>query len=281
MLAALTAEAPATQQAALVASLPMYDLPEVREATDGLWRSLAARLRRRGIDAPATLTRGDADAAWSDPNLLLSQTCGYPLVTGLARHVAVVATPSYIAPGCQGAFHRAAVIVRAGSAARSLADLQGRICAVNAPTSNTGMNLLRAAIADVAGGRRFFGGVIQTGSHLASIQHIAEGGADVASVDVVTLALLQRHRPDLTRAVRILAWTEVSPSLPLITSRKWGADILAALRLGLADVAADPALRMVRETLLLDGFAQLPQAGYGAILTLANSAIDKGYPELC
>jgi len=282
MFAALTLEAAVPRPAEFVASLPMYDLPEVREATDELWRALAASLRRRGIDAPGTLTRDEADldTAWSAPNLLLSQTCGYPLVTALSGQVAIVATPSYAAPGCEGAFHRAAIVVRAASPARSLPDLKGRICAVNSPTSNTGMNLFRAEVAEIAGGQRFFDGVVQTGSHLASVEHVAGGGADVASIDAVTLEMLRRHRPDLTRAVRVLTWTAASPGLPLITSRTWDADLRQALRLGLADVAADPDLRSVRETLLLNGFVQLPQADYGVVLTLANLAIEKGYPEL-
>jgi hypothetical protein len=68
----------AASLASPVASLPMYDLPELREATDELWRALAARLQNRGIDAPVTLERDETnlDAVWSDPRLLLSQTCG-------------------------------------------------------------------------------------------------------------------------------------------------------------------------------------------------------------
>jgi ABC-type phosphate/phosphonate transport system substrate-binding protein len=260
----------------------MCDLPELREATDELWRALAAALRRRGIDAPAALTRdnADRDAAWSAPNLLLSQTCGYPLATSLAGKVIVVATPSYAAPGCEGAFHRAAVVVRATSQARTLADLRGGVCAVNSPTSNTGMNLLRAEIGAVAGGPRFFAGLSQTGSHLASLERVAEGAADVASIDAVTLALLERHRPDLVRAVRVLTWTTASPGLPLITSRTTRGGVLAALRLGLAGVAVDPALRAVRETLLLDGFVRLPTTAYPAILIMENAAAEQGYPEL-
>ena len=268
--------------AGAIASLPMYDLPEIRPATDAFWRALSAALRRRGIEAPEALTRDDADfdAGWSAPNLLLSQTCGLPLVTGLERHVVVVATPAYSAPGCDGAYHRAAMIVQVSSSAASLADLKGGRCAVNSLGSNTGMNLLRAEVAAVAEGRRFFAGVTHTGSHVASVEQVAAGMADLAAIDVVTLALLRRHRPHLTRAVRVLGLTGPSPGLPLITSRAWGADTREALRLALADVAADPALRSVRDELLLDGFALLPRTDYGAITRLARSAAEKGYPNL-
>ena len=38
-----------------VASLPMYDLPELRAATDAWWRGLAQAFRREGIaDLPAS-----------------------------------------------------------------------------------------------------------------------------------------------------------------------------------------------------------------------------------
>ena len=64
-----------------IASLPMYDLPELRSATDDWWRALARALRRAGIDeAPDDLARGvPRERAWRSPQLILTQTCGYPL----------------------------------------------------------------------------------------------------------------------------------------------------------------------------------------------------------
>jgi len=81
----------------MIASLPMYDLPELRTATDAWWSGMAAALRRAGIDpVPDQLTRVDSIAAvWRDPNLLLSQTCGYPLVREMADILQPVATPIY------------------------------------------------------------------------------------------------------------------------------------------------------------------------------------------
>ena len=40
-----------------VASLPMYDWPEVQWAHDALWAALAMRLRAHGIEAPDRLDR--------------------------------------------------------------------------------------------------------------------------------------------------------------------------------------------------------------------------------
>ena len=115
-----------------LATLPMYDLPELRQATDALWAAIAARLKHRGVAAPEALSRGPALAAmWVDHRLLLGQTCGYPLVTSLAGKVVLIATPFYLADGCEGACYRSAVVVRKTDGAASLADLRGRRCAVN------------------------------------------------------------------------------------------------------------------------------------------------------
>lgn len=260
----------------LLAALPMYDLEELREATDALWAAIAARL---GDAAPAHLTRdADLERIWTDPELLLGQTCGYPLVTTLRGRVALLATPHYRAAGCDGASYRSAVIVRADDRAASLADLRGRHCAVNDPASNSGMNLLRAAVAPLAGGAaRFFGGVVMTGGHVGSIRAVAEGRADVASIDCVTWAHIGHLRPDAAAGLRVLAWTEASPGLPLITSRRTDAGTRRALVRALDEVARDPALAPVRDALRLEGFESLALRDYDSVLALERRARTAGY----
>ena len=143
--------------AEMVASLPMYDLSELREAHDALWRALRQRLAAVGIArAPAILLRGGAgEEAWTDPRVLLTQVCGFPLASGLRGQVRVVATPAYRARGCRGPYHRSAVVVRRSDPATVLADARAYRVAVNAPDSNTGSNLLRAAVAPLGGGSPF------------------------------------------------------------------------------------------------------------------------------
>jgi hypothetical protein len=133
-----------------VAALPMYDLPHLRAANNALWRAIAARLTAGGIqDVPPELSRGIPVAGlWRHPSLLLAQSCGYPLVTSLRNALKVVATPRYGAQGCQGTSYRSAIVVSTKSAAATLDDLRGSRCAAKDPTSNSGMNLLRALLID-------------------------------------------------------------------------------------------------------------------------------------
>jgi len=266
---------------AVLAALPMYDYPELAGAHDALWRALRDGLLAAGVQAPTELTRGLGHFdTWRDPGLLLGQACEYPLAKRFARTVRKVATPLYTAAGCTGASYRSAIVVRADDPAAGLADLRGRRCVVNEIDSNSGMNLLRAAVAPLCERGRFFASVAYSGSHRQSAALVAAGAADVAALDCVSYAHLQRLDPETTAALRVLGWTPSSPSLPLITAAATDDDTLHKLRTCLAALAADPALAAVRAELLLGGFDLDPAHDYAAVLRLEQQAAEAGYSTL-
>lgn len=255
------------------ASLGMYDAPEFAAANDDYWSRVAARLRAAGVaDVPARLTRClPLDEIWADPGLLVAQTCGWPLMTTLAGRVAVVATPCYALAGCEGPLHRGFVVVRAEDAADSPAALRGRVFALNGWDSNSGMNLARALFAPLARDGRFFGEVVVTGAHRASLAAVASGRADAACVDCVSFGLLRRHAPAAVAGLRVLAETEPVPALPFITR----ADAPAAERAALRAALDQPA-----EALCLTGVAVLPAGAYDVLRGLAAAAERLGYCRL-
>jgi ABC-type phosphate/phosphonate transport system substrate-binding protein len=247
-----------------VAALPMYDLPEIRAATDAWWRGLARALRRQGIaDVPARLSHGHAPMElWRSPQLLLAQTCGFPLTHALEGIVQLVATPCYAAPGCRGPEYRSLIVVRADDPVASLAACRGRIAAINGWDSHSGWNVLRAMAAPVAKEASFFGTVTVTGSHAASLAAVRAGRADVAAIDCVTHALLARYRPRAVEGVRPLGWSPAAPGLPYVTHAGRDAGDVARLRAGLLEALADPALAACRDALLLTGAKVLPLLAY-------------------
>jgi len=266
----------------MFATLPMYDLPEARAATAAWWAGLARHLRARGVDGvPYTLSDlPDRSQGWLSPDLILSQTCGYPLTHDLAGKVRYVATPVYDAPGCSGTDYRSALVVRADSPVQALADLRGAVCAVNGTDSHSGYNVLRHAVAPLADGRAFFTRVAVTGSHRNSIAAVAAGEADMAAIDCVTFALISRYAPRDVAKVRVLAYSAPAPGLPYITSA--GADdvTVATLRLACRDAVADPALADIRAALFIAGFAVLDDGAYDAMPAMEAAARARGYPQL-
>jgi ABC-type phosphate/phosphonate transport system substrate-binding protein len=265
-----------------IAALPMYDLPELRCAHDALWTALADRLVETGVtDAPRRLTRNLAHFdVWRHPGLLLGQGCEYPLAKSFAGRVRVVATPRYTAPGCEGASCRSAIVVRADEPAEALADLRNRRCAINEADSNSGMNLLRAAIAPLSRGAPFFQSVVLSGSHRRSVAMVAGGQADLAAVDCVSLAYFRRYDPSAAAGLRILCWTPPSPSLPFITARTNRDSTIHALCVSLAAVFADTALSSVRELLLLDGVDLEPDGNFTQVRRLERDAAELGFPAV-
>jgi ABC-type phosphate/phosphonate transport system substrate-binding protein len=264
-----------------IAILPMYDFPWTAAANDALWASISARLAEAGVQAPPRLTRdGDFAALWRHPSLIFGQTCGYPYVTALKETVTLIAAPEYSFPGCEDALHRSFIIRGQGDPRRELGEFRGAIAALNAHDSNTGMNLFRATIAPFAGGAPFLRATVVTGSHEASVIAVAEGGADLASIDCVSLALLERGRPELIKRVAIISESVPSPNLPFIASASLPAPTIAAVREALFAALADPHLAKTCVALGLTGARVVTPADYDRVIDIERDAATMGYAQL-
>jgi ABC-type phosphate/phosphonate transport system substrate-binding protein len=259
----------------LEASLPMYGPGVVDEANAALWAELRERLAAADdVDAsllPESLSSPDDEKGragthglWLSPQLLMSQTCGGPLVTALCGQVSVVGTPCYSADGCVGSTYSSLLITRRELTPCSLREFRASTAAINSTHSLSGYTALMAAAAAVldqgqaeqgeAPPRLFFRDVVATGGHQSSVEWVADGRADVAAIDCVTFGILQKHRQDLLENIEVFGRTPQLPGLPIICS-------LDSTHLGrlqdawLGLVAEDrPGSRVAREALLLQGF---------------------------
>jgi hypothetical protein len=148
------------------ASLPMYNLPEMRPLNARFWQALRQLLAEAGLrDVPEALSFDRPPVPERiGPEILFSQTCGYPLETIFRGQAIRLGTPCYQAPGCDGPTHRGVFVVPAASPARELGDLRDGVFLFNHRHSNSGMNLPRRALADIADRRPLFAQAIETGS---------------------------------------------------------------------------------------------------------------------
>lgn len=265
-----------------IVSLPMYDLPEAARHTDAWWRGLAAAMREVGLgDVPEQLERGDDHTAtWTSSDLLFSQTCGYPLTHAYRGRLSLVATPAYNVPGCHGTEYCSFVMVRRDDSATRLADLKGRVAAVNATDSQSGYSALRSVVAPVSGRSGFFRQVLVSGSHAKSLELVAAGKADVCAVDCVTHALLARYRPKAVETLRCLCKTPSAPALPFVTRADMADDSLERLRAALFSALEDPNLAEARSALFLGGVEVLSLRAYDRILEIEREAVNRGYPAV-
>jgi ABC-type phosphate/phosphonate transport system substrate-binding protein len=264
----------------MISALPMYHSNPSRVAE--FWLAISEKLQEsQGFDVPRELAwPSDLLRHWQSEDLLISQACGYPLVTELKGKVRVVGAFHYRVPGCVGYLCRSQLVVRANDSATTLGDMQGRRVAYNGIDSQSGYNSLRALVAPLASNGEFFNGRLETGSHKKSVMAVRDGLADIASIDCVSLAGFMTYTPEVASGVRVLGQSASYPGLPLITSANTSAELLAALRAALKWATHVPSLAQVREDIFIADFEPLEFADYQICTTMRDSALFLHYPRL-
>ena len=240
-------------------SLPMYDWPEVREATDAWAAGVVKHLEGAGGQLDRTR---DYFSIWRRGDLIFSQTCGYPFTHEFRGKLIYAATPHYAVPGCEGANYCSFVFARED---RPLAGFLGSRAAVNNPDSMSGMLALKLVFAPHAVDGRFFSDVVKSGSHVKSMIAVRDGKADICAIDSVCVALARRYRPDYLEGLVEIARSPMVPGLPYVTGH--GRDA-SALRHALDKAFVDATLAAAREALFLDRHSILAADAYDRILTL-------------
>ena len=245
----------------MIASLPMYDYDAVRADTDALWEAIASRL---GV-AVRLSREDDHKAAWAEPNLLLSQTCGYPFTHDFRGRLRLVATPHYTVEGCDGPNYCSMIFARED---RPLATFKGARAAINDADSMSGMLALKLMFGPHARDGQFFGNVIYTGGHSNSIMAVRDGKADICAIDAVCTAFTRRYLPHLMEGFVEIARSPMVPGLPFVTAPTASDADVERLRGILRAVFADPKLAATRERLFLGGLSFLDESAYERIVVL-------------
>lgn len=256
-------------------SLPMYGVSH--QQVEPFWQALRGKLLQLGItDVPQALSwPQDLLRHWQDPDLQLSQTCGYPLVTSLPQ-VQLVGTYHYRVEGCSGANYSSWLVVREEEPGERLEDFRDRVVAYNSQDSQSGYNSMRALIAPLAQQGRFFRQAIASGAHYHSLAMIRSGQADIAAIDCISFALLKRAQPQAVSGLKIIGRTAAVPGLPLITSAETSPQRLSILRAAASAMVNDA----TSESLLIGDFSLVPRSAYQVISELEQQAAKAGVMAL-
>lgn len=265
------------------ASLPLYALPENEAARSAFWRAVRTEVERQGI----TGMPGDLDLERPtvpkriDPEMRFSQVCGYPLQKMFRGQATILGAPIYDDEHCDGPTHTGAFVVHRDAPYRTLEDLRGCRFGAIARHSNSAMNLPRRAIAEIAGGDRFFGSIADgSPAQSGNLVKVAEKRIDATCVDNMTFSFFAQSRPEVARSLRILAVTPPSPSIPYVTSRATDAETTEAMRRALRSVGTAPEWAEVRAAMLLKDIVDIDDGAYDKLLDYEREAAERGYPEL-
>ena len=236
------------------AELGFYPFEDVRWAFDELWSATISRAQW----LPARLQwTGNPQELWLSGDLVLSQTCGWPLITRLADKVRVVGAFRHTTPESAAHHYRSVILGRTDG---TPFDFQESIAAVNSTESLSGWISLIAAIHGPQ--ETWRGEVRMSGSHLESIRMLHRGEADIASIDSVTLAHLKRLFPELISSLFVICNGPIVPCLPLITHRSIDDSQLDELRNALKEATRDTSVAGATDALFISGFDELELDDY-------------------
>ncbi len=268
----------------MLASLPMYLVTPL--AVNQLWAWLRKDIINQvGSSYNALIAEvlnypEDLHGHWQQPKLLLSQTCGYPLMTELNKKVNLLGSFEYDAPYCSGIFCKSVVICQSNNLRNNLLDFKDARVAFNNPLSQSGYNSLRHLIAPFSQNGRFFENSISTGGHKASVLAVQSGQADIAAIDCVTYEGFCRYEPQLTQGLKIINTTQSYPGLPLISALNTPTEVLDALKNSLSRIHLQEQLRDTLATLMIKQFQPSSWLDYEICLEMEKNAQQLGYQHL-
>lgn len=250
----------------MIASLPMYDWPEVQPAYDRLWSGVAARLTDHGVAAPMTLLReGDLWDHWQAPDLLLSQTCGLPFRARLRGKVRLVGTPDYGLEGCPSGHYASKIVVRVDDEKTTPKDWVNKRLVYNENSSQSGWASILNYSARLGTG---FASHIASGAHRVSAHMVAEGKADIAAIDAQSWRLLVAHDPCVA-ALKVIDQTDPTPGTPFITALDTSDQTTDALFQALIGAVAEMP-DDDRHAIHLKSVVRIPESAYYAVPTPAH-----------
>ncbi|WP_219266954.1 phosphate/phosphite/phosphonate ABC transporter substrate-binding protein [Pseudomonas sp. Xaverov 259] len=257
------------------AELLMYVAPAAVQQANQEW---LARIFER-LD----LTRRNADhldlhGLWLAPELLVTQTCGYPLMTQLRGKVRVIGRPRYELAHSSNGEHCSLLLTRDDNPRTQLADFYNSRGVINGHDSNSGMNLLRERLAPLQHDGRFFANVGISGAHRESLRWLREGRADLAAIDSVTYDYLARFAAEEVSGLRIVTHSAPSPTLPYIGPLHLNDQQAAHIRDVMNQALQD--LPHVVATLGIQAVLPASEDDYQVLLNYQQAAATAGYPHL-
>jgi len=255
----------------------------VTPAVESAWRELLQHVAAEAgvaleylpYPAPQPLER-----LWAREDLGAVFMCGYPLALGLAP-VIPLAAPIPSAPWAGGEpVYRTDLIVRADAPYRTLEDTFGGRAGWTVSHSQSGFNAFRHELLSYRTPARprlyahMQGELVTARSVLDAVR---EGRLDVGPLDAYWHLLIARHAPELTRDVRILASTPLTPIPAFVAAAAAPPELVQRLQAAFVMAAQRPWFAALAQVLLLRGFAAVDGARYQVLLRWDKEARAAGY----
>ena len=263
-----------------IANARMYSVTPAAEAA---WQSLLAHIAHdagialayESYPAPQPLER-----LWARADLGAVLMCGFPVALKLAPVVPIAAPIPAAAWAGGRAVYRSNLIVRRDAPFRTLEETFGTRAGFTVAHSQSGFNAFRHLLLkhrSAARPRLYAAMKGDLVTARAILNAVLAGDIDIGPLDAYWHQLLEHHAPELTKGVRVLATTELTPMPAFVAAPAASPAMVSALRAAFLSAAQQPWFEDCRTPLQLAGFAAASAADYAPYLEWDAEAIAAGY----
>ncbi|MEJ6392295.1 PhnD/SsuA/transferrin family substrate-binding protein [Gymnodinialimonas sp. 2305UL16-5] len=239
----------------MFASLPMYLAPDTAGPYGRLWARIRDGLRDHGIAAPDALDHDTPPAeGWARDDLILGQICNLPLRLGRSNGATLIGTCDHGVADVPPGHYASAYMVHRNASADDPMAYTGGTLAINDAESHSGWGAPQTHAASLGHSWRR---AVVSGAHRNSAALVAEGTADIAAIDLITLAILRREDHPALRDLRMISQTPSAPGMTLITRHPDPAPFRAVISDAIATQSPDD-----RAATGLRGLVTLPDSDY-------------------
>ncbi len=223
--------------------------------------------RRTYLEINDLLERGEVDLAF---------VCTSAYIVGHADF----GMELLVAPQVNGeTVYHAYLIVPAGSAARDMADLKGKVFAFTDPISLTG-RVYPTSLVEALGSTPddFFSRTFFTYSHDEAIYAVANGLADGASVDSLVYEYALARDPALAQKVKVIHRSPPFGIPPVVVNPGLRPQVKAGLQALLLEMADDPAGIEALSATGIERFVIIDDSAYESVRSLMSGISLNGEP---
>lgn len=199
----------------------------------------------------------------TDPEVVDSAfLCGLPTAVGAGRLEPLAALVMAAERYQDRPVYFTDLVVRADHPAGSFADLRGVRFAFNERGSFSGYVAVLDPLVSQGEGAEFLGELVESGSHLASIELLLAGRVDATGIDSVVLDYECVQRPELSGRINVVDTLGPWPMPPVVANRALDPETRESIRAALVGMADDGEGRRILDLGLATRFASVTADDY-------------------
>ncbi|MEM7799285.1 MAG: PhnD/SsuA/transferrin family substrate-binding protein [Chloroflexota bacterium] len=157
------------------------------------------------------------------------------------------------------------LVVAKESPLSSFDDLRGSCLAINETTSYSGFHLLRSTLVQRGLTLDYFGEVFVAGAHSKSMRAVAEGEADVATIDHSVFDYVVEAFPGIAGQIKVIGHLGPAPAPPFVVHQSVPEEAKMRLQQGFLALGTDPAFIQLVQRHRLQGLVSINDGYYDAI----------------